>query len=124
MWTESSKVFKCPNIHVRVGWYSANAKFVVLLHSLNPVEFDLQVLNFKKEQQYVLNKFIKTYGCIYPNFLISLLTYPINIDRLYLQSNESDSVELTILPMCLTISDHCTGNPLIDTCLSILILGY
>ena len=27
-----------------------------------------------------------------PNLIISLLTYPINIDRLYLQSNESDSV--------------------------------
>ena len=54
--------------------------------------------------------------------LISLLTYSININRLYLQSNESDTVESTKLPMCKTLSDHYTGNPLIDTCLSILIL--
>ena len=45
----------------------------------------------------------------------------LNIDRLYLQSNESDSVESTKLPRCVTLSDHCTGNPLIDPCFSILI---
>ena len=52
-------------------------------------------------------------------FIVSVILV---IDSLYLKSNESDSVELTKLPRCLTLSDQCTGNPLIDTCSSILIL--
>ena len=123
MWTKSSKG---PNIHLRVVFGKFKSlrthTFHAVVQLLNPAEVNLQVLDPKKEQQYVLNKFIKICDCKWPNLLISLLTYPINIDRLYLQSNESDSVESTKLPMCLTLSDHCIGNPIIDTCSSILIL--
>ena len=93
-----------------------------MVQLLNPAEFNLHALDPKKEQQYVLNNFINICGCKWPNLLTSLLTYPINIDRLYLQSNESDSVESTKLPSCLTLSDHCTWNPFIDTCSLILTL--
>ena len=91
MWTESSK---CSNIHVLVvfGKFKSlrTPTFHAMVQLLNPAEFNLQVL-FKKKKHYVLNKFIKICGCKWQN----LLTYPINIDRLYRLSNESDSVEST-----------------------------
>ena len=87
----------------------------------NPPEFSPQVLDPKKEQQFILNKFIKICGCKCPNLIIILLTYPINMYRLYLQSSETDSVESTMLPRCLTHSDHYTGNPLIETCSYLLL---
>ena len=55
MCTESSKG---PNIHVRVAF----DKFHAVVHPLNPAEFNLQVLD-KKQQQYVLNYFIKICCC-------------------------------------------------------------
>ena len=104
--------------------YILNHEYTVytVVQLLNPPEFNLQELNPKKEQQYVLNKFIKICDCKWPNLLISLLTYPINIDRLYLHSNESDSVDSTRLPRFLTLSDHCTGNKLVETCSWLLTL--
>ena len=43
-----------------------------------------------KNSEYVLNKFIKL-----PNILISLFTYPLNLERLYLQPIKLDSEDST-----------------------------
>ena len=115
-----AKTLTLSNNHVMVVFFKFKSlrtpTFHAVVQLLNPAEFNLHVLDPSKEQQYVLNKFINICGCKWPNVLISLLIYAINIDRSYLQSNESDTVESTKLPRCLTLSsDHCTENPLIET---------
>ena len=101
---------------VCILWQFSMLRSAKVYVSLPSKYINLHILDPKKEQQYVLNKFINIYNYKLSNLLINLLTYPINIDRLYLQSNKSDSVKSTKLPKCLTLSDHCTVNPFIDTC--------
>ena len=64
MCTESSKG---PNNHVCVvfGKFKSlrTPTFHAVVQLLNPAEFNLHVLDPKKEQQYVLNKFINICGC-------------------------------------------------------------
>ena len=64
MCTESSKG---PNNHVCVvfGKFKSlrTPTFHAVVQLLNPAEFNLHVLDPKKEQHYVLNKFINTCGC-------------------------------------------------------------
>ena len=64
MCTESSKG---RNIHVRVvfGKFKSlrTPRFHAVVHLLKPAEFNIHVLDQKKEQQYVLNKFINICCC-------------------------------------------------------------